>query len=38
MYKIITAIMLIIGGVMVLRTSVFGGIFCVLLGIFLLTH
>ena len=38
MYKKISAIALIIIGIMSLRTSLFGSAFCILLGIFLLTH
>ncbi len=38
MYKKISAIVLIIIGVMSLRTSFFGAAFGILLGIFLLTH
>ena len=38
MYKKISAIALIIIGIMSLRTSLFGAAFCILLGIFLLTH
>lgn len=36
--KKISAIALIIIGIMSLRTSLFGSAFCILLGIFLLTH
>ena len=38
MYKKISAIALIIIGIMSLITSLFGSAFCILLGIFLLTH
>ena len=38
MYKKISAIALIIIGIMSLRTSLFGSAFCILLGIFSLTH